>query len=206
MRSSKLRTSALRRPDDVALRRGFKTEANDIASEVRSELQLSPTAPFDPRALATHLEIPIVPLSDFSQQIPDAVRYFRRGHAGEFSAVTVFADTARLIVYNDAHAAVRQASDLSHELSHALLFHEPKPALNALGCRDWDEDAEDEADFLAGVLLVSEKAAIQVVKRGLTLAAAAEQYGVSVPLMRWRINTTGARVRVARARRGWSRY
>jgi Zn-dependent peptidase ImmA (M78 family) len=189
----------------MALRRGFKTEAMGVARDIRAELQVGPVDLFDPRILADHLAIPIVPLSDFAKEIPAAVRYFRSRGDGEFSAATIFAGTERLIVHNDAHAPGRQANDLSHELSHALLFHEPKPALDALGCRDWDADAEDEANFLAGVLLVPEEVAIAVVRRGLSLQAAADAYGVSVPLMRWRINATGARVRVARARKAWAR-
>jgi len=190
----------------MALRRGFKTEAVVVARDTRAELRLGPTAVFDPSALAAHLAIPIVPLSDFAKEIPAAVRYFRGRGSGEFSAGTIFADTQRLIIHNDAHAPGRQASDLAHELSHALLFHEPKPALNALGCRDWDEDAEDEADFLAGALLVPEEVTIAVVGRGLSLDDAADAYGVSVPLMRWRINVTGARTRVARARKARARH
>jgi Zn-dependent peptidase ImmA (M78 family) len=189
----------------LALRRGFKTEVSDIARAVREELRISAVAPFRPHDLAAQLEIPILPLSDFVRQVPDAVRYFRRQGAGEFSAVTVFAGPSRLIVHNDAHAPGRQANDLAHELSHALLFHEPKPALDALGCRDWDEDCEDEADFLAGVLLVPEDVTLETVRLGRSVNEAADLYGVSAPLMRWRINVTGARARVARARQAWVR-
>lgn len=189
----------------MALWWGFKTHAAEVAREVRAELDLGPTAPFDPHVLAAHLAIPILPLSVFATELPAAVRYFSGRGAGEFSAATVFSGTERLIVHNDAHAPVRQASDLSHELSHALLFHEPKPALDTLGCRDWDPDAEDEADFLTGVLLVPEEVTIAVIRRGLTVAAAAEGYGVSVALMRWRINVTGARMRVSRAQKAWAR-
>lgn len=189
----------------MGLRRGFKTEATNLAREVRAELHLGSSARFAPHILAAHLAIPLLPLSELANEIPQAVRYFKSHGAGEFSAATIFSGTERLIVHNDAHAPVRQASNLSHELSHALLFHEPKPALDALGCRDWDPDAEDEADFLAGVLLVPEEVTIAVVRHGLTVAAAAELYGVSEALMRWRINVTGARTRVSRARKVWAR-
>jgi len=189
----------------MPLRRGFKTEATTVARDTRAELRLGPIAPFDPRILASHLAIPIRPLIDLSSDAPAAVRYFRGRGSGEFSAGTIFADTKRLIIYNDAHAPGRQASDLAHELSHALLFHEPTPALNAIGCRDWDEDAEDEADFLAGVLLVPDEVAIAVVRRSLSIEDAAAEYGVSGKLMQWRINVTGARKRVERARQAWRR-
>jgi Zn-dependent peptidase ImmA (M78 family) len=184
----------------MAFRRGFKTEATDIAREIRAELGLHSTAPLDPRRLAEHLAIPVVPLSQLAA-VPHVVRYFTRKNKGEFSAVTVFDGIERLIVFNDAHSAGRQTADITHELSHGLLLHVPKPALDSRGCRDWDEDCEDEADWLAGVLLIPDEAAIAIVQAGLTLAAAAEVYGVSIPLVRWRINMSGARIRVVRASR-----
>ena len=60
----------------MALRRGFKTEAQSIARDVRAELRLGATDVFDPRGLAHDLAIPIVPLSDLIHEIPNAVRYF----------------------------------------------------------------------------------------------------------------------------------
>lgn len=49
-------------------------------------------------------------------------------------------------------------------------------------------------------MLVSEEAALAVVRRQLPLDLAAKQYGVSPELMTMRINVTGARARVQRAR------
>ena len=45
----------------TALRRGFKTEANDIAREIRQELGLGLADPLDPWVLAAQLEIPWCP-------------------------------------------------------------------------------------------------------------------------------------------------
>jgi hypothetical protein len=42
---------------------------------------------------------------------------------------------------------------------------------------------EDEADFLGGALLVTEEAALSVVRRGVPIARAARDYGVSHPMM-----------------------
>ena len=188
----------------MKFRRGFKTEANDVARQIREELGLHSTDPLDPRRLAEHLDIPIMPLSAM-MEIPDVVRYFTRRNTGEFSAMTMFEGTERLIIYNDAHSSGRQASALAHELAHALLFHQPKPALDSSGCRDWDEEVEREADWLGAALLVSEEAAIEIAEKGLTLAAAARLYGCSHQIIRMRLNVTGAYARVERARRYPSR-
>jgi Zn-dependent peptidase ImmA (M78 family) len=39
----------------------------------------------------------------------------------DFSAVTVFRESRRVIIVNEAHSEVRQASSLTHELAHLLL-------------------------------------------------------------------------------------
>lgn len=179
------------------LRRGFKTEAHAHAREVRAELGLDADAPLDPWRLAAHLEIPILRLVELRHVAAAEVRYLRSVESGAFSAATIFRGRARVIVHNDGHAPTRQASDIAHELAHALLCHAPRPALDILGCRDWDDEVEKEADWLGPALLVSEEAAVEIVRRGLALDAAALEYGVSVKLLRFRINVTGAQRRVA---------
>jgi Zn-dependent peptidase ImmA (M78 family) len=182
------------------LRRGFKTEANDIAREIRRELGLRDVEPLDPWKLAAALEIRVVPLSSFRQDAPRAARLFSVVDRETFSAVTVFNGTERMIVYNDAHSRGRQASDIAHELAHALLQHPPVPALDHRGCRNWDPELEEEANWLAGVLLITEDAALAIVRNGLSLEEAASRYGVSTPMVRFRVNMTGARRRVRSAR------
>lgn len=190
----------------MAFRRGFKSEANEIVAEIRNELGLTAFEALDPRKLAAWLEIPIIGLSDFLLDAP-AVRHLLQVEVDVFSAVTVFAGSERTIVHNDAHAPTRQASNLAHELGHALLLHPPTPALDDSGCRHWNQGIEDEANWLSGALLVPEAAAIGIARGRWTLADAASHYGVSQAMIRWRLNSTGATKRVQRARqaRGRSR-
>ncbi len=184
----------------LELRRGFKSEANDTAREVRNELGLKLVDPLDPWRLAAHLEIPVVPLSSLATSTNGAVQYFLRDDRGTFSAVTVFHGTERMIVHNDGHSRGRQASDIAHELSHGLLLHPPAPALLAGGCRNWDPVLEHEAEWLAGAMLISEEAALLIARHGLSLEDAAARYGVSHQMVRFRLNVTGARARVTRSR------
>jgi Zn-dependent peptidase ImmA (M78 family) len=182
----------------MALRRGFKAEAKSMARQVRAELRLPLTAPLDPWALAEYLEIPIIKLSSMSDLAANAVHHFSSVNSSEFSAVTVFRGTRRIIVHNDSHSRGRQANDITHELSHGLLLHIPKPALDANGCRDWDEDLEDEADWLSGVLLISEETALTIIRRKMAVDEAADFYGVSKKMIEWRLRMTGAYKRMAR--------
>jgi len=64
------------------------------------------------------------------------------------------------------------------------------------GYRIWDQDIEDEATCLAGCLLLTEQAALATARGRWPLAEAADRYGVSEAMMRFRINKTGAAVRV----------
>ena len=182
------------------MRRGFKTEANAIASEVRAELSLPRTSPLNVWHLAEHLEIPVIPLSSFRRVAPDAARLFLNGGQGMFSGVTVFRGPRRTIVFNDAHAPGRQSSDVAHELSHGLLLHTPMAAIDGRGCRVWDKEAEAEANWLSGTLLVPEEAAILIVRRGWSKHEAAARYGVTPKMIQYRINVTAARTRVQRMR------
>lgn len=184
----------------MALRRGFKSETKVIAREIRAEMHLSPMAPLDPWALANHLEIPVITLSSMNESAPNAVHHFSLVNSSEFSAITIFSGPRRIIVYNDSHVKGRQASDIAHELSHGILLHTPKPALDVNGCRNWDEDMEDEADWLSGVLLISEEAAFNIAKKGLSLDDAATYYGVSKKMVTWRLGMTGAYKRLDRSR------
>lgn len=184
------------------MRRGFKTEANDIAREIRQELGLRAIDPLDPWKLADYLAIRLLRLRALHQDAPGPVQLFTKIDLETFSAVTVFDGSARMIVHNDAHSRGRQASDIAHELAHALLFHPPCPALDHRGCRNWDKELEDEATWLAGALLISEEAALMIARSGMSLEVAATKYGVTTHMVRFRLNVTGARKRVSLARHG----
>ena len=181
----------------MKLRRGFKTEANQIATEIRAELGLSHVAPLDPWALSEHLAIEILPLSNMVSEAP-SVTHFLNGGINSFSAITIFYGTARLIIHNDRHSRGRQNSNITHELSHALLQHPPMPPLSELGLRNFDQNLEDEANWLAGVLLIPERAALNIARQKLSVDIAAERYGVSTQMVQFRLNVTGAHKRVQR--------
>lgn len=190
----------------MGLRRGFKTEAVDLGREVRGELGLSQLDGLDPRRLADHLEISIVHLSDLDESDP-GVHHLLFVEQDAFSALTVFRGHSRMIVHNDSHAPVRQNSDLAHELAHALLLHDPAPALDGLtGCRDWRDSNEAEADWLAGELLVPREMALAVARGRFTEDDARQQLGVSDRMLQWRLNASGARAQVKRERARWNNH
>ncbi len=187
------------------LRRGFKAEANRLAREIRQDLGLNALDPLDPRALAQDLGIPLVPLSALKKDAPAVVRHFSEQESGVFSAVTMFYGTRRAILYNDSHSPGRQASDIAHELSHALLQHPPEVAIDHRGRRNWNQNLEDEATWLGGALLISDEAAIEIARNQMSTDVAALAYGVSEQMIVWRLNVTAAVHRVGLSRKNKKR-
>lgn len=185
----------------MAFRRGFKAEANWYSREFRAELGLQPQSPLCPFVLARHLELPVMQLSEFRKTAPEAAE-FLLSHRGRdhFSAVTIFPDGRRVIIHNESHDPVRQHANLAHEISHAVLQHPPVVPFTEAGTRNINRDYEDEANWMGPALLVSEEAALSIVRRRVTVEQAALEFRVSVQLMRMRIGVTNAHLRVKRSR------
>ncbi len=181
----------------MALPHGFKSKANAIARKARAALGLAASAPLSPWRLALSMGVVTSPLSSFAQECGDAVRHLMTVDRRAFSAGTFQLGGKTLVVYNDANAALRQRSDLAHELAHLLLKHPMLPILDERGCRHLDKDREDEANWLGPALLVSDEAALHIARQGWTVAQAASEYEVTEEVTRFRLNVTAAFRRVA---------
>jgi Zn-dependent peptidase ImmA (M78 family) len=188
------------------VKRGFKAQAERIATEIRDELDLSVDARLEPLDLAEHLAIPVFSLSQASRTTPrnSFSHYFAVTDPDSFSAITIFHGYQRVIVHNETHHPNRQASNIAHEVSHSLLEHEPAPVLSATGQRYWDAEVEQEATWLGAALLIPRAGALSMAKRDWTVQDIAVHYGVSESLCRWRIGQTGIASQVDRWRKGWS--
>lgn len=181
----------------MAYRYGFKAEAERLALETRRELGLGAYERLDPWTLADHLGIPVRSMSNLVEgsndlELAQAVTVLAGPEREAVSALTVLRGTVRCVVYNDAHDPGRIANSVTHECCHGLLLHPAAPALDQRGCRNWNADLENEANFLAGALLIPAKAAWWIAKRKLPFAVAAQEYGCSQDVVRWRVNITGA--------------
>jgi Zn-dependent peptidase ImmA (M78 family) len=182
----------------MALPRGFTTFAEAEAERIRQELGIGLFTKIRAHALAELLDIPVIALSDLRERFPGdrrlgtSIELLLGSDGAQFSAATVFFQSRRVIIHNDSHNTGRQVSNLCHEIAHGLLLHTPRPALDGRGCRDWDDQIEDEADYLASTIIIPGKAARGAVRRGLTVDQVAVEYGCSVPMARRRVNQSGA--------------
>jgi len=178
----------------LAFKRGFKAEANRIALRVRAQMGLNSVDPIDPAAICAHFEIELIRLSDLDPKSP-----FLAADNSPFSAVTVPCGFTTAIVHNDSHHPYRQRSNICHELAHCFLGHKCTPPLTPDGERARDEGIEAEANFLGGALLMPNEAALYVVRSGL-ITQAQGLYGVSRPMLEYRLRISGAQVIQERSR------
>jgi Zn-dependent peptidase ImmA (M78 family) len=184
----------------MSLRRGFKAEANRISLRLRTSLGLTRHSPINLTALGDKLGIRVVPLSNFKDECPDAVQHLNRKDRSAFSAATVpLPDGRHVILFNDSHSKARCQSNIAHEIAHIVLGHEFTLPIDNTGTRVFDRDVEDEANWLGPAILISNEAALHILRSALSTEAACAQYGVSAAVLRMRINASGARIRLQRS-------
>lgn len=172
----------------MTFRRGFKAEANRIAVRVREQMGLAPIDPIDPVEICRLFDIELIQLSELSCDISA----FLGKDRADFSAVTVPCGARTAIVHNDSHHPYRQRSNICHELGHCFLGHKHTPPLTESGERIRDGGIEAEANFLAGTLLLTNEGALHVLKKRLTPDTAQRIYGISRPMLDYRLQVSGA--------------
>jgi len=187
-------------------RRGFKTSSEETALKIRRKLGLAPNAPVDPAAIAKLLAIPIVVPAELSEMTDGVRDRLTQEHSEAWSAITVSDGGQHLIVFNPAHAATRTKSSLAHEIAHVILGHEPSTIFitpqSDVSLRTHNRDQEEEANWLAGCILLPREALLYARRLGLSNDEICTRYGVSPAMCRFRVNATGVDVQMKRLGRG----
>jgi Zn-dependent peptidase ImmA (M78 family) len=175
--------------------RGFKSWCEKVALQQRRELELAPTDPLDARALAKHLEVLVWLAGEVPGLEGEALRILTRDDADSWSAVTICTGAKDLIILNPTHSAARQASDITHELSHIIIGHEPARVDvtedGLLILNTYNKTQEDEAKWLSSCLLLPRPALLLIRARRIDLGVAANLYGVSLQMLTYRMNVLG---------------
>ena len=176
----------------MALRRGFKSEAERIARRLRRELDLPAASSVSPFQIAELLGIEVragdelLPRHRFVElaQIQDDA----------FSACTLNPTDERIVViYNPLSSPARRSSDVSHELAHIVLDHELS-RIEKLGDFEFlscDPVQEEEARWLSGCLLLPRELLLREARNKSSAIDIAEKYCVSESMARYRLNVTG---------------
>ena len=189
----------------MTLDRGFKAWAERTATAIRAELDLSSTAPLPPARLAEHLGVVLWTCADVPGITSDILQQLIVNDPCGWSAVTVAVQDRVIVVYNDRKSRGRQASDITHELAHVILSHDPATVILSesidLSMRTFDQKQEDEANCLAWALLVPRDALFDARKSRLPLDSIATAFGVTETLVQYRLRMTGIDLQLQRRRR-----
>ena len=176
----------------MALRRGFKSEAERIVRRVQTELGLSAADPIPPERVAELLGIEVIA----GDELLPRQRFveLQNIQPDAFSACTLRPSPDRVvIVHNPLSSESRQNSDVAHELAHTLLDHELSRVqrlgdVTFLSC---DPVQEEEAAWLSGCLLLPRALLLAEVRRGAEAKVIAQKHGVSERMAQYRLDVTG---------------
>jgi hypothetical protein len=185
------------------VKRGFKAEAERLATRLRSEMRVAPDARLDVDQLARHLGVSV---RSADELVPRAeLERLHELQPGCFSAATFHLPNGSVVAVtnplNDSPA--RRDSDLAHELAHVILKHSPAQVdrLGDLTFFDCNPEQEEEANWLAGCLLLPRPLLLRSARQGLTPLQVAEINAVSIEMARFRLNTSGVYLQVKRTAR-----
>ena len=176
----------------MALRRGFKSEAERIAKQVQADLGLSISESVEPKLIAELLGIEV----RAGDELIPRERFEELGdiQADAFSACTLRPSPDRtVVVHNPLSPKTRWKSDIAHELAHTLLDHELSRVqrlgdVTFLSC---DPVQEEEAAWLSGCLLLPRALLLAEIQRGAGARDIARKYGVSERMAQYRLDVTG---------------
>jgi Zn-dependent peptidase ImmA (M78 family) len=181
------------------MRRGFKAEAERIATEIRDAMGLGLAAPATSTSIAEHLGVTVRAADELVER--GRLEELAQVQADAFSAATFRMPSGKLIVVtNPLNAAGRLNSDLAHELAHLILKHRTRRLETLEGMRFFtcDSEQEEEANWLAGCLLLPRGLLLQAARNGWGAERIARQYTVSVPMARFRLNASGVLIQIGR--------
>lgn len=186
------------------LKRGYKTWCENNAALVRKELGLAAADPLSPSAYASHLGVLLWTPAMVPGLDPSDLAQLTQTDPSSWSALTLRSNDTCLVIVNSAHSAGRQANSIVHELAHFVLGHKAArldvSELGHLLLESYDPVQEEEADWLAGTLLLPRPALLLCCENSDTTREIAQTYGVSIDLVDWRLRMTGVATQVSRRR------
>ena len=182
------------------MRRGFKAWCERTASEYRQALGVPLDEALDPWVFAAFLDVLVLTPQDIPGLSDTSLKQLTVSDCDSWSAVTMSHSGINLVILNSSQSVTRQANSLVHELAHIILNHKADNAqVSAEGLlfrAQFDKEQEDEADWLAGCILVPGEGLLQACRRRHSPPLLARQFGVSQKLIDWRLRMTGVQKRM----------
>ena len=162
--------------------------------------------PLDPFALANFARLLVVDFDQIEGLSAESRAHLLGEAAGEWSGGAcsrALPDGWGLVILNPAHGLERNRATLMEEVAHVFLGHQPNRLAaiahdkagdsakhGRLLARDYNHKDEEEAYGVGAAALVPYAALHEFVSTGRTAAEVARHFGVSRPLVEYRIKVT----------------
>jgi Zn-dependent peptidase ImmA (M78 family) len=186
----------------VAFARGFKSQSERRSAEYRKQLGLASHEPLPASKLAAELAVTVWDTRDVAGLSENVLTVLNDEADQSWSALTMRIGPRNLIVFKPVASRGRRNSVIMHELAHIILGHELAQACiledGSLVPGNFSQDQEDEADWLAGALLLPRPALISIRQRGMSDAEACDHHLVSLDMLKWRFRMTGVDTQFSR--------
>lgn len=178
------------------LERGFKSWAERTSLAFRKELGVLIEDPLRPELIAEYLGIELWTPNRVPGITRDILNQLLKIDPWGWSATGIQVHERGIVIYNPRHSRARQMSDITHELAHFILDHQPAKIilsadLDGVSMRSFNQKQEDEANCVAWTLLLPREGLLRAKRRRLTIDEIAEQYGVTKALATYRVNASG---------------
>lgn len=182
------------------MKRGFKAQSERRSVEMRKHLGLDEHAPLNAFDLATYLQIRVRSAAEIPGVSKDVLRDALSAEA--WSAFTLKIGSHYMVVYDHNQSKPRINSVLMHELAHITLGHSVakghKLSDGSFVPSHFDQEQEDEADWLGGALLLPRPALIHIRNSGWCNQTAGNHYMVSNEMLTYRFRMTGVDIQLGR--------
>lgn len=175
------------------MQRGYKTWAEREACAARTRIGLTDSARLPARALLKGLKAFVTTPGLIQGMTAADIVQLTQTDPTSWSAITGGYEGMTFVIVNDAHSPARQESNLHHEAAHLIRDHRPSRILkiNGLTIREYDKDAEAEAEWLAGCLHIPRTALLKAARHGYDDSAIGQRFLASPEMVRFRRSVTG---------------
>ncbi|HRD68111.1 MAG TPA: ImmA/IrrE family metallo-endopeptidase [Candidatus Competibacter sp.] len=187
----------------MAFRRGFKSQCERRSVEFRKQVGASAIAPLLAGDLARALGVTVWSTDQVSGVTREHLDVLNDQADDSWAALTMRVGSSNLVIYKPVQSVGRRNNAVMHELAHIILGHELARACllddGSLVPGNFNQEQEDEADWLAGTLLLPRPALLSIRERHLIDSEACQTYEVSQDMLAWRIRMTGIDYQLARS-------
>lgn len=177
------------------MKRGFKAQCERRSIEIRRQIGLGETECLIANDVATLYSTSVISADKIPGLSEKSANQLFNIDQENWAAFTLKKRNHSMIVYRPVSSHARVNSVTMHELSHIILGHTFASIQTSheghMIIDNYNQEQEDEADWLASTLLLPRPALLSVKQKRLADTVICQKYLVSLQMLQWRVRMTG---------------